>query len=115
MAIMAQMDLVHLDCPEWAADYLKAHFRPEQAIWFDMETSGVKTGMLNAFARVFEHCDQFEELGLAFYENQSLNLNTFNKFVDGLSKQKRLRTLVLNLRWCDQVTDEWMENLCKSL
>jgi len=32
-----------------------------------------------------------------------------------ISKQKVMRKLNINLRWCPQVTDEWMESLAKAL
>lgn len=59
--------------------------------------------------------DHLEDVELVFYENSNLDGKLFMKFVKALSKLRRLRRLNINLRWCEQATDEWMEKLGAAL
>jgi hypothetical protein len=54
------------------------------------------------------HKHHFRDLSLSFYENKHLNEKTFHEFMDGVHKSEHLHSLEVNLRWCDQVTDDWL-------
>jgi len=112
--VMKEMTSVRLDCPYDGKDYLKYHKLGDQTVFFDMEMKRSVKDM-NAFAKLLSEQDHLSDLSLVWYENTHLDLETFNMFLGALSKQKRLRKLCINLRWCDQVTDEWLENLGRSL
>lgn len=114
MEIMSCMNVVHLDCPEMTKEYMTRHKPQGQGVMFDMEMNASAKTMAT-YTDVLMDFDHLEDVGLIFYENNNLNLQIFNKFLAALSKQKRLRRLHINLRWCQQVTDEWMENLAKAL
>jgi len=113
--VMACMDRVHLECPGMAQKYLNHHGRNKaQGVYFDMELSFNRKS-LEQFATVLHKNDHLEDLSPVFYENKNLDQATFMKFVEGISKQRRLRRLSINLRWCDQVTDQWLEVLGKAI
>lgn len=114
MDIMSCMERIHLECPGFAGDYFAKHRVPSQGVFIDMEmTNGVK--MMEAFARVLTKYDHLEDINLVFYENKNLDLKTFTALCTAISSQKRLRRLSVNLRWCQQATDEWLEVLSKAL
>lgn len=116
MPIMAEMTRVHLDCPEFGAGYLNNHRNSamRQGIWFDMEML-TNAGTMKAFAKLLSKCDYLTDVNLVFYENKNLTLDIFNMFMKALSQQKNLRRLSVNLRWCQQVTDEYLESLAQTL
>ena len=116
MPVMAEMTMVHFDCPEFAGDYLKNHRNSamRQGIWFDMEMT-VNAGTMQAFAKLLSQYDHLQDVNLVFYENKNLNLDVFKMFMNALSQQKNLRRLNVNLRWCQQVTDEYIESLAQAL
>jgi len=111
---MAEMSSVHLDSPKVADAYFKAHKLPSQGVFFDMEmTTDVST--MEAFAEILSKNDHLQDINLVFYENRDLSLNVFKKFTQALNKQKGLKKLCINLRWCVQITDEFLEALANAL
>jgi len=115
VATMTCMDRVHLENPAMAHQYLNMSGRSKsQGVFFDMElNTSAKT--MEQWADIIDMNDHLEDISLVWYENRNLNAKLFAKFLTALSKQRRLRRLSVNLRWCTQICDDWMEKLGAAL
>lgn len=111
--VMKAMKNVHLDDAKRAHHYFETCSQNiYQQTHFDME-QGMNDKDLNVFNAIL-HKHHFKDLRLSFYENKHLNEKTFHHFMDGVQKSEHLEKLDVNLRWCDQVTDKWLERLGKT-
>ena len=99
---MVGMKAVYFTDASKAEHYFKnAHNRPHhQAINLEMEQNCDPKNLQN-FNKLLNSHDDLEELRLSYYENKHLNESHFQAFMGSLAKQKHLRKLDVNLRWCE--------------
>lgn len=101
---------VHFGDANTAWQYLAEHCknrRKPQEVHFDMERN-CKADHLKCFPAIIDESSDLRSLRLSFYENEHLDIEQFKEFMQSVAKLKKLKKLDINLRWCKQVTDDWM-------
>ena len=113
---LAGFSHVHLEDANQASEYLtKMKHRPHhQGSHLDMDRN-IQKDHLGAFTQVIGMHPGIEDLRLSRYENLHLDKATFFAFCDSIHNLGKLKILDVNLRWCQQVHDEWLEKLGQSI